>query len=384
MVTPDGAARQPHAAAPGENRLLLVSGAHGFIGSHVVERALAEGWRVRALVSPWGELDNLAPALAAHGDHGQGGEGGARGRLEVLRGDLTGSLRNCCRGVDAVIHAAARVREYGPWRPFFETNVAGTEGLLREAERAGVRRFVLVSSVAVFAYRGFRHADARALPRDRHALPYARSKIMAEDLTMASDLEPVVARPGLWPHGPRDPNFAKVARALEGGYLPLVGSGEAVVNAAAVENLAAGLLLCAAQPAAAGRAYLLAEPEALSWNELFGALAAELGVRPPWLRLPPAPTRALAALAEPLWQRLAPDAEPPVNRYRAALTVNDVHFHTRHAERELGFRPLLTWREGLARSAAAYRRVARAAGEAPRRPRSPPPGTAGAATGEQR
>ena len=147
---------------------VLVTGAHGFLGSHLVERLVAEGADVRALVSPWGTLGNLA---------------GVADKIDIARADITdmGSLRGVCDGVAVIYHAAARVADYGPAEPFYRANVMGTENLLREGERAGSKRLVLVSSVAVHRYSGFRDADPRALPRDSQINAYARSKIAAED-----------------------------------------------------------------------------------------------------------------------------------------------------------------------------------------------------------
>lgn len=324
---------------------VLVTGAHGFIGSHLVDELLAAGHRVRGLVSPWGRLDRLAHARGAAG-------------LELVRADLTdpATLRGACDGVEVVVHGAARVADWGPWEAFERVNVGGTRALLREAERAGVRRVVLVSSVAVHRYRGFRDADPRALPRDGGHLPYGRSKILAEDAVMAAEPEGVVVRPGLWPFGPRDPNLARVVAAARRGLLPLVDGGRAVVNTAYVGNLVRGLRLAAERPEAAGRVYLVADDGAPSWRELFGELARLAGGSAPRLSLPGAALGPLAAGIEPLWAALAPGREPPLTRYRADLMRRDVHLSTRAAERELGYRPAVGWREALAASVAALGR----------------------------
>src|SRR5690606_28721639 len=155
---------------------VLVTGAHGFLGSHVTERLLATGDNVTALVSPWGELHNLQRIAAAPG-------------LEVIRADLTKqeSLKGVCEGIDAVVHAAARVADWGPWDAFYKTNVLATQRLLEEATRAGSKRFLLISSVAVHRYRGFRDADPRTLPRDNEENSYAYSKILAENIVFAQE-----------------------------------------------------------------------------------------------------------------------------------------------------------------------------------------------------
>ncbi len=318
---------------------VLVTGAHGFIGSHLVEKLLAEGASVRALVSPWGELDNLA---------------GVKDRLELVRADISRAetLAGIFNGVELVYHAAAKVADYGPKSAFCQVNVEGTKNVLREAERAGVERLVLVSSVAVHRYSGFRDADPRQRPRDGTINAYARSKVAAEDVLAGADLETVIIRPGLWPFGPRDLNFRRVVGALRKGAFPLVDGGRAVLNTAYSENLVDGLWLAGTVPQAAGRTYALADAGAPSWAEVFTELARMLHVSAPRLSLPGALTEPLGEAVEQAYGLLGTGSGPPLTRYRGALMRRDVHFSTAAAERELGYTPRIGWQEGLARTVA--------------------------------
>jgi 2-alkyl-3-oxoalkanoate reductase len=318
----------------------LVTGAHGFVGSHLVEALLAEGHEVRALVSPWGQLANLRRVIDD---------------VEVVRCDITepDGLEAACAGVETVFHAAARVAEWGPWAPFHETNVLGTEHVLRAAERVGARRLVLVSSVAVHRYRGYRDADPRPAPLDGDLTAYARSKVLAERVVgRAREVEPVIVRPGVWPFGPRDPTLARVVRALRSGVFPLLGGGRSVLNTAYVDNLVDGLILAGTVPAAAERVYLIADDGMPTWREVLAELARLAGAAPVWLPLPAGLAAATGTVTEAAWRRVRPDRPPPIGRYAAALMRHDLHFSTRHARDELGFVPNVPWREGLCRSVA--------------------------------
>ena len=113
---------------------VLVTGAAGLIGSHVAELALERGEAVRAMARPGEDVSWLAEAGA-----------------EVCRGDMTdrASLEAAVRGVDRVLHCAARM---GPWGPISEyelVNVRGPAMLVEAAMAAGVQRFVHVSTIAV-------------------------------------------------------------------------------------------------------------------------------------------------------------------------------------------------------------------------------------------
>ena len=317
----------------------LVTGAHGFVGSHLTERLLREGWAVRALVSPWGELKNLG-AVLAHPD------------FELTRADLTQaeSLRGVCAEVDVVFHAAAKVADWGAWDGFYETNVLGTASLLREAERANVKRTVLVSSIAVHPYTGFRNADTRTLPRDGRINAYARSKVLAEDIVMKAPVETVIVRPGLMPFGSRDPNFSRVVREVERGTLPFVDGGTSVFNTAYAENLVQGLLLAGTVPGAAGRTYLIADEGAPSWRALFAELVDLLNAPKPHLNLPGRVAEPLSGAVERLYAKVVPKKEPPLTRYRARLMRQDVHLSIQEACSELGYRPRVSWQEGLRRA----------------------------------
>ena len=325
---------------------ILVTGANGFLGSHVVRKLLAQGHETRAFVlqgTPTTSIDHLPAPIVA--------------------GDLTGpqNLAPAVEGVDAIIHLAALPRDWGPWEVFRRVNVKGTARLLRAARKAGVGRFVLVSSVAVHAYRDFEDAGEDT-PRDGYDLPYGRSKILAEDLVRAAhesgDIEGVVARPGLMPYGPRDrAAFVPLAQALEKGTLPLINGGRARFTTSYAGNLADGLVLAAQHPVAAGNTYLLTDDPPVSWRDFLTAAATALGCRPPRFSLPGWLVAGLGALFEDVCKRLPSTPEPPLTRYRADVVRRNLVFRSDRARDELGYTPEVSLEEGLRRTVDWYRRV---------------------------
>ena len=201
------------------DRRVLVTGAGGFIGSHLCEALVAEGARVRALVSydargSWGWLDMLP-----------------RGTVEVVAGDVrdAASVDDAVRGTSAVFHLAALIGIPYSFRApdaYLETNVKGTLHVLQAARRHGVERVLVTSTSEVYG-------SARTVPmREDHPLtaqsPYAASKIaadkLAESFARSFELPVTIVRPFNC-FGPRQSTRAVIpaiiVQLLAGGPLRL-------------------------------------------------------------------------------------------------------------------------------------------------------------------
>jgi len=329
----------------------LVTGANGFIGSNLVRLLAEKNWEVRSLVLPGTALAVLEGLPT-----------------KILFGDILepSSLEAAVRGVEVVFHLAALARDWGPREPFMKVNVGGTRNVVEAAAAGGVRRVVLMSSLAVHDYRGHRGAGEDTpldCPADFH---YGRSKIACEALLREAHekgrIEGVVVRPGVFPFGPNDTtSFAKLAPALEKGIFAFVNDGEARLSTAYVENLCHGLVLAATYGRAAGKTYVIADDVEITWRELFTLFCRELGVKPPRLSVPYPVADAAAAATERLWSVIHPDEEPPLTRYRARVMARDLHFVSRKAKLELGYAPPVDLEEGIRRTVAWYRRYAKRA-----------------------
>ena len=168
------------------NSLLLVTGATGLVGTHVVDRALRDGHRVRALVRG----KDQAAQLKARG-------------VDVIEGDLTNrdALARCAPGVTHVVHCAAKVGDWGPVEDYLAVNVASLNDLISELTRAGtLQRFIHISSLGVYPARDHWGTD-ESLPISRSGIDgYTRSKVEAEFAVLAAvkdqKLPAVILRPG--------------------------------------------------------------------------------------------------------------------------------------------------------------------------------------------
>jgi 2-alkyl-3-oxoalkanoate reductase len=321
----------------------LVTGAAGFLGSHVTELLRARGERPRVLIRP-----GTVISAALSGD------------VEVQRGDVTdlAALERALSGVDRVLHCAARTGPWGPEAEYGRTNVRGLGILVRAAAAAGVRRIVHVSSITVHGNDVRGEADEGA-PLRADPNPYSRSKVEGErllDRLIREESAPVtIVRPG-WIYGPRDEaSFGRFARMIEEGRMVVVGSGENHVPLIYARDAAEGVVLAGEAEQAQGRSYLLVNDERVTQYDLIAAIARELGLPEPTRRIPYRLALALGAAAEGVARLARRRNPPPVMRYGVQLLGGENRFIIDRARRDLGFSPKVQLAEGVRASVRWYR-----------------------------
>jgi dihydroflavonol-4-reductase len=305
---------------------VLVTGATGFLGSHVARLLVERGQRVRVLVRPGrsgGHVDGMP--------------------VERVAGDLrdAASLAAATAGVETVYHVAA---DYRLWarqpREIYESNVTGTRNLLQAARNAGVTRFVYTSTVATVAVP---HGDALPDERTETSLDqmighYKRSKWLAEQeaLSAARAGMPVVIVNPTTPVGPGDakptPTGRTIVDFLNGRMPAYVDTG---LNWLPVEDAAAGHLL-AAERGVAGERYILGG-ENLSLKQALDMLAAVSEQPAPRIRLPHAVALA-AGYADAAVSRLL-GREPRIPLEGVRMARHSMFVDASKARRELGFAP---------------------------------------------
>lgn len=321
---------------------VLVTGASGLLGGAVARALVARGERVRTL---------------------QRRPSGVDGAQDVA-GSLTDpdAVARAVAGVDGVVHLAARVSLAGPPAEFDAVNVGGTSLLLDAAERAGVRRFVQVSSPSV-AHAGSSLIGVGAGPADpAHARgDYARTKAAAELLALDRDggasggMAVVAVRPHLvW--GPGDTQLVeRVLDRAARGRLPLLDHGAALIDTLYVDNAADGIAAALDRaPDVHGRAYVLTNGEPRTVADLLTGICRAAGVRPPAWRVPAGLARAAGGLVETVWRLRPGTDEPPMTRFLAEQLSTAHWFDQRATRADLRWTPAVSLDEGFARLAAHY------------------------------
>ena len=259
---------------------VLVTGATGFVGSHLAEVLRHRGDEVTVLARSARKAEALRPLGVA-----------------VVEGDLhgTAALARAVEGQDVIFHVAGMVAARDE-AEFLRANQAGTANLVAAAQRAGRPRFVLVSSMAAAgpAARG-RPLDGSESPRPVTA--YGRSKLAAEAAVTASALPWTIVRPPTV-YGPRDREVLKVFRLARLGIAPVFGDGTQELSAVHGADLADALAAVGTAPAALGQVYYPCHPEVFTSGAFVRAVAAAMGRRVRVVGMPQGVARGLLGLTE--------------------------------------------------------------------------------------
>ncbi|MFM1966452.1 MAG: hypothetical protein RL134_2177, partial [Actinomycetota bacterium] len=289
--------------------------------------------------------------------------------------DISGSVEALVEGFTgchAVVHAAARVDITGPWEEYERINVVGTRQALEAARRAGVARFVLISSPSV-AHAGRALVGARAEPADPwHARGhYSQSKAMAEIEALAADGDDVavtVVRPHLvW--GPGDSQLTeRIVDRARSGRLVIIGSGSALIDTTYIDNAGSAIAAAvdrAAHPRVRGRAFVVSNGEPRTVIEMLTRIALAAGAPAPHRSVPFPVARMGGEVLERLWERTGREGEPPVTAFLAEQLATAHWFDQRETREALAWVPEVSIDEGLARLAAHLGGVAPMAGADP-------------------
>jgi nucleoside-diphosphate-sugar epimerase len=258
----------------------LVTGATGFVGSHLVEALQRHGTEVTALARSRSKTAELSAA-----------------GIKIVYGDLDDApaLEHAARGQDQVYHVAGVVAARNE-ADFLRFNRDGTGNMLRAAERSGVARFILVSSLAA-AGPAAPGVPLSGTEDPRPVTAYGRSKLAAEQMVRSAQCAWTIVRPPVV-YGPRDREVLKIFRVAKLGLAPVFGDGRQELSAIHAADLATALMQAAMAPAAAGRTYHACHPEIFSSAHLGQAIGTAMGRPVRTLPIPRSLGRAALATTE--------------------------------------------------------------------------------------
>jgi nucleoside-diphosphate-sugar epimerase len=326
----------------------LITGATGFVGGHVAEAFVERGWQVATIARPTSDTALLE-----------------RLGVAIHRADLsdTALLQRLIPDLDAIVHSAAKVGDWGPVEDYRAVNVHALRGLLDACKGQSLGRFIHISSLGVYAARHhYGTTEEEPLPA-RHADGYTQSKVEAEQLVMQYyrdfGVPVVVLRPG-FVYGPRDrtvmPKLIENLQAHKVRYLG--GWGKRALNTIYVKNLVDAVFLALDKPEAVGQIYNLTDGETVSKRRFIEFICDTLNLDKPTKSPPLWIARLATWWLESRARRKGATKAPRLTQARLKFLGLNLDFSIEKAKRELGYRPQVGFDRGMQETMAWYKQNA--------------------------
>ncbi len=317
----------------------LVTGASGFIGSHLVELLLTRGYTVRCLLrtsSSTAWLKGLP--------------------IEIVYGDLfdTPALENAVRGVDYVYHSAGLTKAKKK-EDYFRANAEGTHNLLEASVKVNpsLKRFVFISSQTAAG------PSPTATPITEEApnhpiTTYGRSKRAAEEIVVGAKAKlpiTIVRPPAVY--GPRDKDIFEFFKTMRSGLQPVAGFGEKFVSLVHVTDLVRGIVMAAESPASIGQIYFISSSRVYGWDEIGKITRRVLERKGLTIRIPEWGIYTISSVAELL--SLFSSKPALINLEKARDMVQDYWTcDAGKAKRDFGYEQQISVEEGIRGTVAWY------------------------------
>lgn len=323
-----------------KDAVVLITGATGFTGTHLVRRLVESGAKVRAIARPSSDRDALKD-LPVEWFIG-----------EVFDPEL---VEKAMQGVQFVFHIATLYR-----KPSADENehrlvhVESTKLLAAAAlKQPDFRRFVHVSTVGVHGHIEHPPADENTpfAPGDEYQRTKAEAERWLMDFSANHKLDYTIIRPCAI-YGPGDKRLLKLFRMARRRWCPIIGNKPCLYHLIHVDDLVAIMIRAATHPAAAGEAFIAGDPAPVPLDELLGMMANAQNRETSIIRLPMAPFWVAAIACEAICKPL--DINPPLYRRRLKFFTNDRSFNTNKLQSTLGYSCMHTPETGLRATSAWY------------------------------
>lgn len=335
---------------------VLLTGATGFIGSHVLEVLIGAGMRVAALVRPSANA-SATRALGA----------------EIRSGDICDlpSVRAAARGCAIVIHTAGRVGDWGPWETFQQTNVMGTLNVLEACRLEDIPQVILTGSISSYGEEDSQEVKDESSPYNSH-YPYFLDRLFPSGMNRYRDSKAQATREALafardhrlnvtllepaWVYGEREfgTGFYSYVKAVKDGQRWVPGCARNRFHVIYARDLARAYLLACRRKLPGIERLIIGNPVAEPMSDTFRTFCQEAGLRPP--RLAPKCLVYPVAFMLELAYTLARSPQPPVlTRSRVNMFYDSIQYATAKARHKLGFECQFTLAQGIRQTVAWYK-----------------------------
>jgi 2-alkyl-3-oxoalkanoate reductase len=323
---------------------ILITGATGFVGSHIADLARQKGYTVRALARPTADLSHLKSLNA-----------------EIIPGDLNepASIAKAVDSVEFIIHAAAKVGDWGHVADYRKVNVEGQRNLLDAVKGKPIRRFVHISSLGVYEARHHNGTDeAEPLP-ENHIDGYTQSKVECEKLAFQyareQNLPITILRPG-FVYGPRDRSvLPRLVDRLKERSIIYIARGRYALNTTYVGNIAEACFLALDNEKAMGEVFNITDGEYVTKKQFFEMIADGVELPRPKISIPLWLARRLAAWRERVFRKKNKPHPPRITQASLKFAGLNLDFSIAKARLILGYDPKVGFREGMAKALEWYK-----------------------------
>jgi len=310
---------------------VLVTGATGFIGRHLVIALLKKGHKVYAITRDIKKEEVLKKV-----------------GVLVINADITDkkSLDKLLEyNIDAAFHLAGVLGNYNVKKDvYWKVNVEGTRNLFIVLAK-NKTRLIHISSTLVIGKIGKYPANEQT--RVRPSNLYERTKYEGEKIALGFlhvGMPVTIIRPE-FVYGPHDIHLLSLFRVVRDKKFIFIGSGKNYVQPTYIDDLIEGLLLCLERNETIGRVYILAGAKYVTIKEFIGEIANYFNIKPPKLHLPPLFAKLLAVCFEILAKFWPFD--PPLTRSRVKFFTQNHFFDISRAKRDIGYKPKVSLAEGI-------------------------------------
>ncbi len=322
------------------DKLNVITGGTGQVGSHIAELLVESGERVRVLVRSSSNTSFLKTL-----------------GVEIAEVDFQdpASLRPPIQGADVVYHCAARVSDWGSW-PIFQSEVVDVaRNVLEACQAEEVGRVLYVSSISVYGHPRVKPGEliAEDAPLGQNMWlwdHYAKAKILAEEAARQYSGALTIVRPS-WIYGPRDRvTIPRVVPALRAQRVPIIGSGDNFLNLIYVKDVARGCILAATRPDSAGEVFNLCSLGELTQRQMLDTLTDALSLPRIRRKVPFFLVQRVAFLQELFARMIGKKTPPTITRRAVYLIARPTQFSIDKAKTILGWQPQVHIQEGVKRT----------------------------------
>ena len=330
-----------------DDHLLLITGATGFVGSHITRAAIKRGIRTRVLVNRESRFKPLQDA-----------------GVHVLLGGMTEpySLKGAVAEATHIVHCASREGRWGRAEKFREVNVNGLETMLQAAVDSGsLERFVHISSLDVYETRDHYGTDESEPTGTEGVDAYTQTRIEADELVQEyfrrDKLPAVILRPG-FVYGPRERTvLPRILTRLKNGSFRYIGSGEQLLNHVFVRNVVDAVFLALETENQIGEAFNITDGRLVSWNEFIGTICDKAGYKRPEKHMPLPMAQVAAGVLESIWMAIGKTQPPTPSKALVKFFGYHLDFSIDKAKHELGYDPQVDFADGIKQTIAWARKA---------------------------